>query len=109
MGDPLADWWRHEIVIERLASTGAYGDLFDAPAIVHGAVDDTRRLVLDATGNQVISETTVALPWSVADVPPRSLVTLPAAFGGRRTRVIAVKRADGGGQPTPDHLELNLQ
>lgn len=108
--DPLGDWWRHPIKVERLTGTGAYGDTF-APAddpLPLGFIDDRRRMVRDSSGSEVVSETTVALPITTPDVPPGSLVTLPATHGGRQATVLAVSRHDGGGQPTPDHLELAL-
>lgn len=108
--DPLADWWRHQITIERLTGTGAFGDEYDEPEdpIPLGFIDDRRRMVRDADGNEVVSETTVMLPIGTAEVPLGSRVTLPAAFGARESTVLAVSRHDGGGQPTPDHLELAL-
>lgn len=108
MTDPLAEWWRHEVSVQRWLGTSAYGDVYD-PATLHmGAVDEKRRLVRDKTGAEVVSETTVRFPATTAAVPPGSLVTLPAAYGGRTSVVIAASRHDGGGQPTPDHLELAL-
>lgn len=106
--DALVDWWRHTITIARYTGTGAYGDVWAAPTSEAGMVEDKRRMIRASNGEQVISSTTVYLPISTPDVPLGSTVTLPAVFGTRVATVLAVARHDGGGQPTPDHLELNL-
>ncbi|MEU2563216.1 hypothetical protein ABZ626_28335 [Streptomyces longispororuber] len=51
-----------------------------------------------------LSSTVYALPD--ARCPARSRVTLP---DGRQTTAIAALTRDGGGLPTPDHLEVQLQ
>lgn len=106
--DPLAQWWVHPVIIARLLGKGAYGEKLAAPVTVTGFVDDRRRMVRNGAGTEVMSETTVLLPISTPDVPLGSTVTLPAAFGHRESRVLSAARHDGGGLPTPDHLELAL-
>lgn len=107
--DPLADWYRHQVQVERFTGTGPTGDVYAAATTELVMVDDTRRLVRAADGSQVISESSIAHPLTVAAIPPGSRVTLPAIFGGRRTIVLATSVGYGGGQPTPDHVELALQ
>jgi hypothetical protein len=107
--DPLADWWRHSIVIRRWKGAGAYGDDFAADETVLGFVQDGTKLVADGTGQQVASSAQVALPIGTAYVPVQSEVTLPPQFGERTSRVIVSAVGDGGGQPTPDHHLLSLQ
>lgn len=109
VSDPLAAWWRHPVLIERLTGTGPYGDVYDTPVQHLAAVDDRRRLIRSASGEEVVAETTVLLPATTADVPLDSRVTLPPTFGSRTTTVLASSRHDSGGLPTPDHLELALQ
>jgi hypothetical protein len=109
MTDPLAGWYTHQVTVERFIGTGAFGDSYAAQDVVLMAVDDKRRLVRAADGSQVVSETSVAHPLGITAIPPRSKVTLPATFGGRRTIVIASSVGDGGGMPTPDHVELALE
>lgn len=106
--DPLAGWWRHQITIARYTGTGAYGDVWDSPTTELGAIEDRRRMIRSSNGQQAVSSTTVYLPLSTPDVPLGSNVTLPAAFGARVATVLQVSRHDGGGQPTPDHLEIAL-
>lgn len=107
MVDPLASWWRHEVSVARYTGVGAYGDQFATPVPYTGTVEDSRRLVRGPDGEQLTSSTTVRLPIDTPDIPLGSIVFLPA-FGGRAATVLAVSRHHGGGQPTPDHLELAL-
>lgn len=106
--DALSAWWVHTVTIQRKTGEGAFGDHYDEPATLRGFVDDRRRLVRDGDGNETVSESTVLLPIDTAHVPLGSQVTLPATFGSRTSTVLAISRHDGGGQPTPDHLELAL-
>lgn len=107
--DPLAQWWVHTTDVQRFAGSGSEGDTWDAVAEgVPCFISDKRRLVRAGTGEQVVSETTVLYPKTTADIPVDSLITLPALFGGRTSTVLAVSRHDGGGLPTPDHLEVAI-
>lgn len=108
MTDPLARWWRHEVVIEPFLGSGAYGDRFGPQFTALAAIDDTTRQAVDATGVEVVSSTTVVFPRPVGHIAPGSRLTLPVTHGGRTAHVIACRVADGGGQPTPDHVEVNL-
>lgn len=105
MADPLASWWVHPVKVERLTGTGAYGDRFAPPVSYMGLVDDKIQTVRGADGNETTSSTTLGLPWSIADIPPGSKVTLPS---GRKASVITFARADAGPLPVPKHLELTL-
>lgn len=107
--DPLASWWVHTVSVERHSGNGPEGDTYTAPATEPCFVSDKRRLVLAASGEQVVSETTVLFPKTTADIPVDSRITLPAPFGSRETRALSVSRHHGGGQPTPDHLEVAVQ
>ena len=107
--DPLAQWWVHTVTVQRFAGAGAEGDTWDDPeSAVLCFVSEKRQLVRAASGEQVVSETTVYFPKTVADIPPESLVTIGAPFVERVTTVITASRHDGGGLPTPDHLEVAL-
>lgn len=108
MSDPLASWWVHPVTIRRWLSESAYGPTFAAAETVRGFVQGGPKLVRDSTGAEVVSSVQVALPITVAFVPPQSEVDLPAQFGGRTARVLSTAVGDGGGQPTPDHSVLNL-
>lgn len=95
----------HQVVIEAYAGTTGNGvKQYAPPATVDCFVAAKRRLVRDPRGNQVVSETTVVARLDTI-APPESKVILP---DGRTTTVITQSRADGGGLPTPDHVELAL-
>lgn len=49
----------HTVIVHPYTGTGPYGDAFVAPVTVRAFVEDRRRLVLTASGKEVISETTV--------------------------------------------------
>lgn len=106
--DPLAAWWRHTITITPFQGAGPYGDAFGDPYTAFAAISGQVQQVLDGDGIEQVSNTTVAMPREVGYIRPGSKVTLPATHGGRTARVIACRVADGGGQPTPDHVEVNL-
>ena len=107
--DPLASWWVHTVTVARYLGPGPEGDQYAAADTgVACFVSEKRSLVRAANGEQVVSETTVYFPRTTEDIPPESLVTIGAPFTARTTTVIASSRHDGGGLPTPDHLEVAL-
>lgn len=109
MTDALADWWVHDVTVERLTGEGAYGPTYASAQTVTGFVDDERKLVRSVGGEEIVATASVFLPAATTDIPLDSRVTLPALFGSRECTVIAVARHDAGGQPTPNHLEVYLR
>lgn len=106
MSDPLADWWRHDLIVERWIGPGeAGGDQFDLPQTVTGFYADGT----EYSGGEIVSTGKFAFPRSTAYVPVQSRVTLPTQFGGRVVRVVSTAVGDGGGQPTPDHQQIGLK
>ncbi|MEQ4717914.1 hypothetical protein [Nonomuraea sp. B19D2] len=98
----LPDWLlRHEALIEPFLGDGAYGPIFGAAVTAKCLVDDERRLVRDAQGAETVSDTTIFFPPGTR-CPEGSRVTV----NGRVTTVIASYARDGGGLPTPDHVEV---
>ncbi|WP_282795182.1 hypothetical protein [Streptomyces sp. CC224B] len=96
---------RHEVVVEAWEGEGPYGSKYGPPTAMRCFLDEQTRMVRNPAGEEVTSSSTVyALPD--ARCPARSRVTLP---DGRQTTVIAALARDGGGLPTPDHLEVQLQ
>jgi hypothetical protein len=100
------------ITVEAYTGSGAYGDVFAAPAQVMGCViEETRRLVpvqtQDAAGATTLSSTTVYGPASMATAAPvGSRVALPS---GRVTRVLSTSLQDAHGWDLPEHTELALE
>lgn len=94
----------HTVSVETWQGTGAYGDIFAEPTPVACFVDDQRKNVLNADGDQVISESTIYAKLDKAEtLAAKSRVTLP---GGRPAIVINVKRRDDGGMGAPQHVEV---
>lgn len=105
MGAIPAFLLRHSVTIEPYEGDGPFGPEYGEQTSVLCFVDDRRKLVVGPTGDQVISETTVYMPLDTV-CPVHSRVVLPS---GRETTVLAASRRDGGGLPTPDHLEVACQ
>ncbi|MDX3398446.1 hypothetical protein [Streptomyces sp. ME01-18h] len=96
---------RHRITIEEYLGDSSTAPLYGPPQQVRAFVDEQTRAVVSPGGEQVTSSSTAyAAPGTT--VPPLSRVTLPS---GRITKVIACLPRDGGGLPTPDHVEIQLQ
>lgn len=97
---------RHRITIEPYTGEGPYGPVYGPPVTdVRAFVEAKRRRVLDDKGARVVADTTAYM--RLAEVcPVRSRVTLP---DGRKATVITHAPHDGGGLPTPDHLEVTLK
>ncbi|MGW1679390.1 hypothetical protein [Saccharopolyspora sp. NPDC002376] len=90
------------VTIEPYEGTGAYGPVYGPAVQVRAVVDAARRLVRNAEGAEVVSETTLYVPLSTV-APAGSRVTLA---NGTRSTVIDAKTRDGGRLPVPSHLEV---
>lgn len=96
---------RHRITIEPYRGDSSTGPLYGPPQTVRAFVDEQTRAVVSPGGETVTSSSTAyCAPGTTA--PPLSRVTLPS---GRETKVITALSRDGGGLPTPDHVEIQLQ
>ncbi|GGS88492.1 hypothetical protein ACFFV7_50960 [Nonomuraea spiralis] len=104
MGELPAWLLRHQVLVEPFEGEGPFGPEYGEQVTESAFVDDKRRLVRDAEGAEVVSETTVYMRLD-ATCPTGSRVTV----NGRVTYAITASRRDGGGLPTPDHLEVALQ
>lgn len=95
-----------DIQVEPYQGAGPYGPVYAEPVTVRALMDSQRRLVRDADGAEVVSETTLRVRLDVADrFPPGSRVTLP---DGTTPTVITTARHDGRAMPVPSHLEVAL-
>ncbi|MBH0778819.1 hypothetical protein [Nocardia bovistercoris] len=104
MTDPLAQFWVHDVIVERFAGTAAFGPLFDAPTVEHCNVAERSQVVRDSSGVEVVTSASVAFPVSLDPIPLESRVTLPT---GRVTRVVTASASDLG-TPFPDTLVIQL-
>lgn len=97
---------RHTVTIEPYLGDTSKGPKYGAPVVVTPCfVDEQTRGVRTPAGEQVTSTTTVFADLGT-QAPAFSRVTLPS---GRVTNVIQTKDRDGGGLPTPDHVEIQLE
>lgn len=108
MTDPLAMWWQWPITVQRKTGDGAYGPVFATAVTLMGKVTAKRKKVLAPDGTEVISEARVSLPAGTELIPPGSLVTLPAAFGGRECEVLAEQLHHDGAGLTPNFYSIDL-
>jgi hypothetical protein len=103
MGTIPAFLMRHTMIVEPYLGNGAHGPIYGPPVTVMCFVEDKRRLIRGLDGSEVVSESTSYCPLGT-DAPAESRVQV----NGRVTTVISAGRRDGGGLPTPDHLEVLL-
>lgn len=95
----------HRITIEPYLGDTSHGPSYGPPAIVQCFLDAKVRMVRSPNGREVTSTSTAYCPLDT-QCPAESRVTLPT---GATTIVIAALRRDGGGLPTPDHLEVQVE
>ena len=87
------------VTVETYSGEGAYGPVFAASVTVKVNVDQTRRLVRNTAGDEVVSEATLAVHPAPRDEATRALLDATTLFtpesrvtiGGRAARVIGVK------------------
>jgi hypothetical protein len=96
---------RHQITVEEYLGDSSKGPRYGPPVVVRCFVDEQTRGVRTPAGEQVTS-TSTAYTDPGTKAPALSRVTLPS---GRTTKVIQTKNRDGGGLPTPDHVEIQLE
>lgn len=99
---------RHTVTVETYGGdTGAHGPSYGVPAAVRCFLEQKTRTVRNPQGEEVISSGTfyARLDEARALCTPESRVALP---DGTTTLIIAALPHDGGGLPTPDHLEVQL-
>lgn len=92
------------VELEEFVGRGPRGDVYAAAVTVEDcAVEDRRQRVRGGTGDMVTSTRTVRCPPGTGGATG-SRVT----YAGVTATVLARTYHDGGGAPTPDHVELNL-
>ncbi|MER7070966.1 hypothetical protein [Terrabacter sp. NPDC000476] len=92
------------VTVRTKTGTGAKGDIFADAVTREVFLEDARKLVRNATGEQVVSEATLyADPADLPVFTADSRVTLP----GRTARVLLAKTRIIGDHDV-DHLEVTL-
>lgn len=127
--DDLEWFFVHTVIVETWLGTGSMGDVYQAPASVHGFLEGKIQLVRDSTGQQVVSQSTfycsvadgakftpdsritVASPGSLA--PSLTLTDsgtlVPSSTGDRVVHVISQNLNDAPGLGLPEHAEIYLK
>lgn len=101
----LEEFYVHTITVQTLIGDDSWGPSYEATENVRCFIDETRTIVRDAQGAEVISETTVTAPPEYAGIfLPGSLVMLPT----REATVIKAGHASSGPLDLPDHVEVSL-
>ncbi|MEE1814211.1 hypothetical protein PUR59_04145 [Streptomyces sp. SP18ES09] len=96
---------RHRVGIEPYLGSTSKGRAYGPSTTIRCFIDEQTRMVRSPAGEQVTSSSTVYADPDIT-VPEGSRVTLP---DGQITTVIFAKTRDGGGLPTPDHIEIALE
>jgi hypothetical protein len=96
----------HQVTVETHAGEDPFGNVNTTLSDpIAGFLDDSRALVRNASGDQVVSESTFYTGKEHRDLfKPESLVHI----GDRVATVINVKVADSGPLGLPDHLAVVL-
>lgn len=102
----LSRFFVHLVQVATFAGTSGDGDVFASPVSKKCFREDETKLVRSATGEQVVSQTTLYGPLGdLSAYAVNSRVTLP----GRLSRVIGVYARDGGTLSLPSHVEVHLE
>jgi hypothetical protein len=119
----LDEFFVHTAKVETYLGEGSNGSVYAAPVVLSPSstppngvfADDSRKLVRNSTGEQVISETTLYTSIdNVALFVEKSRVTMLNDPDGddivpqRAALVIKVNANDSGGLDLPDHLAVSL-
>jgi len=105
VADELADWFVHTVTATPESGTGAWGPVNGTPVTLTGFLDDTRRLVRAASGEETVSESTFYTSVDNSDaLQPGTEVDL----GHRTSTVIGQSRHTAPGLDLPEHLEVTL-
>jgi hypothetical protein len=103
--DDLEEFYVHTVDVETFEGGGSWGESYTPHPGLRCFIDDSRRLVRDGQGAEVVSETTITAPPEYAPLfTPGSRVILPH----RAASVITVAVAESGGLDLPDHVEAAL-
>lgn len=103
--DQLEDFYDKTVTVRTLVGSDSWGDQWDETTGVRCFLDETRTLVRDGAGAEVISETTLTGPPEYASLfTPGSEVILPT----RTANVIKAGVADPGLLDLPAHVEVAL-
>lgn len=96
----------HTVTVETYLGDNAMGDSYRPARAVRCSIDDRRQLVRAASGDEVVSET--SLRTSLAE-ESRFTLESRVVVNGRRTYVLSTSRQELGDMSEADHLEVTLR
>ena len=94
----------HRMTVELYLGASATGPIYGPPVVVPCFVEPGRQSQR-APGERTPTGTATIYTQLGEQITPESRVTVE----GRQVEVVEVIRHDGGGLPTPDHLEIRVQ
>ena len=98
------------VTIESYLGDTAYGPNYGPPEVIKCFLDDARKFVRDANGEQVVSETTIYIDLIAANALGTPITAYSRVdIGTRKTTILSVKIQDTPNLPTPNYLELSLK
>lgn len=103
--DELEDFYSDTVTVRTLTGTGGWGDTYTITENVRCFLDETRTLVRDGAGAEIISETTLTGPEEYAGIflPGSEVILLT-----RTANVIKAAHAKPGPLDLPAHVEVWL-
>lgn len=111
----VARFYVHTATVETCTGTNGYGEDIYADQVVleppNGCfIDDTQHLVSGATGEQVVSNTTLyTFPANASLFTPNTRVTWASSRGTVTGRVIKTNSNEAPGLNLPDHVAVTLE
>ena len=101
----IAALFTQTVSVETFAGTKNGAPAYASPATVACFVNDSRKLVRDAVGSEVVSSTTLYAPLSdVAAFVVGSRVNV----NGRKAFVLGAYRRDSAGPASAHHVQVDL-
>lgn len=103
---PISRFYVHTAIVEMFLGTSGYGvDMFAAPVTVDCFAADSRKLIRDASGEQVVSESTL---YTYPTNAPLFVADSRVTVNGNVSRVIRTNLNDSGPLNLPDHVAVSL-
>lgn len=93
------------VLVETRTGSSGYGDLYAAPVTKKAFIDDQRKLIRDAQGNETVSETTL---FTLIDDIDAFTTGSRVTVNGRIATVLSAKRRDAAGPVNVHHAEIHL-
>lgn len=101
----IARLFTQQVTVETLTAPTSFGEQYAAPVTVTCFINDTRNLIRNGEGEQVVSETTLYAPLSTESTfAEGSRVTV----NGRHARVLKLSRRDSAGPVNAHHVQVAL-